>query len=227
MYTKGDFHIHTKYSDGQLTPKEVVNLAEKEFVDIIAVTDHNNTDGVDEAIEEGNKTGVRVIPGIELSTRFKNKRVHILGYFKDDSYKNEVFRKILYYVRAKKIVKIKEIFETSSDIKWQGEKLPIEIGIEILKFFGATVVLAHPILLSNDDFDEIAHMNFDGIEAKYFLNSKGDEERFINFANTNSLIYTAGSDFHGLVELYRIHGTIGCVNLNSYEIQRFLECIYK
>ena len=45
MYTKGDFHIHSTYSDGSLTPSQIVRLAKKRQVDIMAITDHNNTDG--------------------------------------------------------------------------------------------------------------------------------------------------------------------------------------
>ncbi len=61
MYTKGDFHIHSIYSDGSLTPSQVVRLAKEKQVDIMAITDHNNTDGVDEAIIEGRKNNIFVI----------------------------------------------------------------------------------------------------------------------------------------------------------------------
>ncbi|MCH5138408.1 PHP domain-containing protein [Clostridiaceae bacterium UIB06] len=83
MYTKGDFHLHTKASDGKLSSEELVNLAKKEGIDIIAVTDHDTTGGIDKAIITGQNIGVKVIPGIELSTLYENKNVHILGYFKD------------------------------------------------------------------------------------------------------------------------------------------------
>ena len=68
MYTKGDFHIHSTYSDGSLTPSQVVRLAKERHVDIMAITDHNNIDGIDEAIIEGRKNNITVIPGVELST---------------------------------------------------------------------------------------------------------------------------------------------------------------
>ena len=93
MYTKGDFHIHSTCSGGGLSPTEIVRLAKQKNVDIISITDHNNTDGIDEAIEEGKRNNIRVIPGVELSTRYNDCKVHILGYFKDDSYKNELLKK--------------------------------------------------------------------------------------------------------------------------------------
>lgn len=82
MCTKGDFHIHTIISDGYYTPTEVVIMAKEAGLDIIAITDHNTIDGIEEALEAGEKTGVKVIPGIELSTRYKGRKVHVLGYFK-------------------------------------------------------------------------------------------------------------------------------------------------
>ena len=109
MYKRGDFHIHSTFSDGGLSPGEIVHLAKQREVDIISITDHNNTDGVDEAIEEGMKVGIRVIPGVELSTKYNECRVHILGYFKDDSYKNELLREVLFKVKHKRISDIRNI----------------------------------------------------------------------------------------------------------------------
>ena len=99
MYTKGDFHIHTTYSDGSLTPSQIINLAKEKRVDILSITDHNNTDGIDEAIVEGRKNNITVIPGVELSTRYNECRVHVLGYFKDDSYKNDLLKEVLLNVK--------------------------------------------------------------------------------------------------------------------------------
>lgn len=95
MYRKGDFHLHTKVSDGKLSPKELVKLAQKEGTDIIAVTDHDTIGGLDEAIVEGENIGVKVIPGIELSTLYEDKSVHILGYFKNIEQIDFNFKKYL------------------------------------------------------------------------------------------------------------------------------------
>ena len=81
--------MHSTCSDGNLSPTELVRYAKKRKVDIISLTDHNDCDGLDEAINEGKRSDIVVIPGVELSTKYKENRVHILGYFKDDSYNNE------------------------------------------------------------------------------------------------------------------------------------------
>lgn len=122
MYKKGDFHLHTKASDGKLTPKELVNLSKKENVNIMAVTDHDTVSGINEAMIEGENIDIRVIPGIELSTLHRNKTVHILGYFKSIEDISPDFEKYLkemndYRVnRAEKIVKnLYDIFNIKLD----------------------------------------------------------------------------------------------------------------
>lgn len=222
MYKKGDFHIHSTCSDGGCTPKEVVMLSKKRNVDIIALTDHNNTSGIDEAIMTGDNIGVKVIPGVELSTVYNNTKVHVLGYFKDDSYKNELLIKILRNVKNHKISAIEHILGNSINFSGKKHNLYVETGIKILKFFGATVILAHPVLLNRGDFENIINMDFDGLEARYFSNSVEDTEYFLNIAKERNLIYSAGSDFHKYSNVYRTHGLIGDVYLNEEEIYNFL-----
>lgn len=86
MNEKVDLHLHTMVSDGRYKPGEVVRMAKKLGLSSIAITDHDSVFGVEEAILEGIKLGVEVIPGIEVSVDCKNE-MHILGYFID--YKNE------------------------------------------------------------------------------------------------------------------------------------------
>lgn len=83
MYKKGDFHLHTTASDGKFSPKELVNMASKENIDIMSITDHDTIYGVLEAVLEGKKLGIKVIPGLELSTLYYKENIHILGYFND------------------------------------------------------------------------------------------------------------------------------------------------
>ncbi|KGN01528.1 hydrolase [Clostridium novyi A str. 4570] len=111
MYKKGDFHLHTTASDGKLSPSELVNLAKEEGFDIIAITDHDNTFGINEAITCGTEIGVKVIPGIELSTRYNNESIHILGYFKDDSYKSDFFQNYLKDIQDYRIKRAKKILD--------------------------------------------------------------------------------------------------------------------
>jgi predicted metal-dependent phosphoesterase TrpH len=222
MYKKGDFHIHSTFSDGKYTPKEIVILSKKQKLDIIALTDHNNTSGIDEAIVIGEELGVKVIPGVELSTKYNNSRVHILGYFKDDSYKNELLIELLTYIKNHKVSAIRTLLGNSIELHNKKKYLSAETGIKILKSFGATVILAHPILLNRLDFEEIIRMDFDGLEAKYYSNKIKDTRYFLDIANKKNLLYTAGSDFHSCMNSCKTHGMIGDVYLNEKEIYNFL-----
>ncbi|HWO98462.1 MAG TPA: PHP domain-containing protein [Bacillus sp. (in: firmicutes)] len=75
-----DLHMHTTASDGALSPKEVVCKMKQLGKRTIAITDHDTMDGIEEAIAEGERIGVHVIPGIELTTYYQGQRVDILGY---------------------------------------------------------------------------------------------------------------------------------------------------
>lgn len=78
-----DLHVHSTASDGTFTPKEVVKLAAKAGLSAFALTDHDTVKGVDEAIESAKKLNLEVIPGVEISTRYKEKEIHIVGLFLD------------------------------------------------------------------------------------------------------------------------------------------------
>ncbi len=74
-----DLHLHTNYSDGTLTPYELVDLAERESLYAIALTDHNTVAGLPEFLSAGEKSSVKTLGGIEFSTEYFGKEVHIIA----------------------------------------------------------------------------------------------------------------------------------------------------
>jgi len=78
-----DLHVHTTFSDGTLTPQQVVRLAERVGLSAIAITDHDTVRGNQEAIQEGERLGVEVVPGVEVSVDFHAGTMHVLGYYID------------------------------------------------------------------------------------------------------------------------------------------------
>ncbi len=84
---KADLHMHTNYSDGKLSPRQLIDEAKKSGLSIISITDHDNVNAIGEAVSYGKENGVQVIPGVEISTDLGETEVHILGYFID--YKNK------------------------------------------------------------------------------------------------------------------------------------------
>ena len=77
-----DLHTHTTASDGSYSPTSIVELAKKVGVCAIAITDHDTTDGIDEALNAGLKNNIEVVPGVEISVGGTDD-MHILGLFID------------------------------------------------------------------------------------------------------------------------------------------------
>ena len=84
-----DLHVHSNKSDGSFTPSELVDYALAKGLSAFALTDHDTTDGIDEALAAASGKPVEVIPGIEFSTEYEGKDIHIVGLYID--YKSEVF----------------------------------------------------------------------------------------------------------------------------------------
>jgi len=83
MIDKVDLHTHTTHSDGFYTPEELILKAKLLGIKAISITDHDSISAFSEASAIGKKTGVEVIPGVELSTDIGESEVHILGYLFD------------------------------------------------------------------------------------------------------------------------------------------------
>jgi predicted metal-dependent phosphoesterase TrpH len=76
-----DLHVHSNASDGECSPTDVVSRAAEARVTVIALTDHDTLDGVDEAVAAGQRLGIRVVTGCEFSVRVRWGEMHLLGYF--------------------------------------------------------------------------------------------------------------------------------------------------
>ncbi len=81
-----DLHLHTTYSDGSLTPEQTVTEAAARAVTLIAITDHDEVDGIAPALAAAASCGIEVVSGVEINTTVGKEEVHILGYgFPTDS----------------------------------------------------------------------------------------------------------------------------------------------
>lgn len=90
-----DLHAHTSFSDGRLTPEELVAAAKEAGLSYLAITDHDTVDGIRHLYEQGlypSKT-LHIIPGIEFSCEVDEHDVHILGY-DFDIYNQELADKV-------------------------------------------------------------------------------------------------------------------------------------
>ena len=78
-----DLHAHTSFSDGSLTPEQLVELGVEKGLSALAVTDHDTVDGVERALNRGKQLGLEVVPGLEFSTRIEGRDLHLVGLLVD------------------------------------------------------------------------------------------------------------------------------------------------
>jgi predicted metal-dependent phosphoesterase TrpH len=220
---RGDLHIHTTASDGCLSPRQIIMLAKNRGIDTIAISDHNSIDGLAEATEAGKKYGVSIIPAVELSTRFNNESIHILGYFRNEKFNSTNFKQILKLVKTHRVHKLRKVLGGYRKHQANTKYLSSSEGINLLRTYGAAVVLAHPVRISKKNLSSLLSMPFDGIEAKYCRCNDYYTNFFINVALKEFSFYTGGSDFHTDNVSDHKHSLIGEPYLDSSEMQKFLE----
>lgn len=93
-----DLHNHTTASDGEYSPTELVQAAFDMGLGAVGVTDHDTLNGLDEALAVGEKLGIRVVPGVEVSLRFRRDyfvgTLHYLLYIPYDLLQDDAFRQM-------------------------------------------------------------------------------------------------------------------------------------
>ena len=83
-----DLHMHSLYSDGTFSVPELVKRSKEKGIKILSLTDHDTVEGLSETAEECIENNIKFINGIEISTEYNGKEVHILGYFIDEKDKS-------------------------------------------------------------------------------------------------------------------------------------------
>lgn len=130
-----DLHTHSIYSDGTMTPSELVCHAKQEGISAIALTDHDGIGGVSEAVLKGKEIGLEVVPGIEFSVQSATE-THILGYYVNTEAKalQTVLPEILRVRRERS-------YETEENLKKQGIDVSYEEALKLAP--GGLVGRAH------------------------------------------------------------------------------------
>ena len=146
---RADLHMHSAYSDGTLSIKKLMDYAKSKRLDIIAITDHDSTEGVQEALEYAKQINIRVIPGIELSTEHNGESVHVLGYFK-----GEIPQEIKEFSASQHKFRRERIYKMAQNmVELYGFKIDFE---RLMKPIG-TITRAHlirEINLSNPQYEK-------------------------------------------------------------------------
>ena len=161
-----DLHLHTLASDGRLSPTELIQLVVKQGLKTISITDHDSTEGLEEAYEAAKEfPDLRIIPGIEMSADVPGDEVHVLGYFLD--YHDEEFQATLTEFRSGRVDRAKVMVE-----KLDALGKPVEW--ERVQHFAGDGTVGRP------------HIALAMVEAGYF---KEPKEAFEEYRGNDGLAY--------------------------------------
>lgn len=154
-----DLHVHTNVSDGKYSPKEVVDIALKNGLKVLAIADHDTIDAyTDELIDYATSNNLILVPAVEISTKINKCGIHVLGYnfdLKDENFKNKLssFRNI----RHDYLHKVADKLETL------GYKVNV---IELDKVEAVTKAHISLDVISNKDNEQLLLDNFGHIPSK-------------------------------------------------------------
>ena len=249
---KIDLHCHTTASDGIKTPSELIDFASINDVKVLAITDHDTINGLEEAISYAGDKDIHLIPGIEFSIAFHGGSFHLVGLYVDYKYEpiitktrhlqevrdNRIYRIIddlashgisipVEEVQnesgggamgrphvARVLVKhgiahnINEVFRNYLVKGKPGyvpkERIALDEAISLIKGAGGIPVIAHPVSLNYNSFDEFETMlkgfvdqGVEGLEVYSSMHRPVEVEEFSRLVRKYNLIASGGSDYHG------------------------------
>ena len=184
-----DLHSHSTKSDGKDSPRELVGLAARAGISVLAITDHDTTSGWDEAITAARSNSIGLVPGIEISTRqligeSRRISVHMLAYLPDPTNQALLFElektRTSRVVRAQKMV---ELLQQDYDISWELVQAELEPGATIGRPAIADALVSIGVVPTRSDaFTSILHNR-----SKYYVS-----DHSLDTLEAISLIKNAG-----------------------------------
>ncbi len=247
-----DLHLHSTASDGTYSPEDLALLAFKKGLSAIALTDHDTLQGIEVCQQAGKALGLKVLPGIELSTSYEGIELHILGYYVSSTYSPFLEKLALFkeerYLRNQVILQRLQALGlgiTFEDLSTRDPKnsvltrahfanallhkgyvdytqqafdrylgkgkaayvpkklLESHECIQLIHDAGGVAILAHPTLYKLNRkqifglIQKLMSKGLDGVECYYPSYTPTQTKDFLNFCQSNKLLITGGSDFHG------------------------------
>src|SRR6266536_1983487 len=115
MPGKVDLHSHTLASDGALSPRDLVRKAIEHGVSVLAITDHDSTEGIAEArAEASRRPGFTLVPGLEINCDVEGAEIHVLGYLVD--HEAPWFQQFLREQRAERVARVYRMTERLAEL---------------------------------------------------------------------------------------------------------------
>ncbi len=122
MASRADLHTHSTFSDGVLSPTDLIDLAYRRGVRIMSLTDHDTIEGLPEALAAAARyPDLPLIPGVEISTDVPGNEVHVLGHFID--WQDQKFQRRLLHMRQSRVGRARKMVEKLAalgrPVSWQ------------------------------------------------------------------------------------------------------------
>lgn len=118
-----DLHCHSTFSDGTLTPQELIHLAKRIGLSGLSITDHDTLEAYPDAMKHAEEAGLELLPGVELSASHQGQSVHILGYA--FSLKSDAIRRLCEKHRERRLKRYHDILKVleAHDMVLPGEDI--------------------------------------------------------------------------------------------------------
>ncbi|MDA2922212.1 PHP domain-containing protein [Patescibacteria group bacterium AH-259-L07] len=198
-----DLHIHSYYSDGVYSPKELVQCAKELGLSTVCLTDHNGIDGVEEFLTTGQSLGMKVISGVEIYSYLdvgglsnNRKHIHILGY--DFDTKNKALNKALKKLQKRHIPQVKTTIKALQEHEWNIDEKKV---FDTKATYIGSATIAGVIIKDSQNWERIQKdfknrkiIPITEIIGKYFFKAYGRiyEESEISIEKAITLIKNAG-----------------------------------
>ncbi len=210
--TRVDFHCHSVFSDGALTPREIAEFLAAEGVAVAALVDHDCVDGLQEFRQTLARRDVGFITGVEITTQCCGQEAHLLAYGFDP-----VNPELLSVLRSLRHSRAPEVQSIAGSIRHRGSPVLEEAGatevgpegrLDILEAIalvhraGGRAFLAHPLLLKADPdeleqlLEQLKNQGLDGLEAIYEPFTEEQRTLLVDMARRLGLLVSAGTDAH-------------------------------
>jgi PAS domain S-box-containing protein len=209
-----NFHCHSIFSDGDLTPEALAANLSASGVRYAALTDHDTLEGLPRFQEALKKYGIAYLSGVELACQMNGREIHLLGYGFDtenpDLAATLLSMRQVHELEVHSIAgSIRKVGVNHSNLSYVSAissapdgKLAISEAISLIHRAGGCVFLAHPLFYETDPerlealIAELKNLGIDGIEAIFTEYTASQRESLQNIAAKHDLLISAGSDFH-------------------------------
>jgi PAS domain S-box-containing protein len=211
-----NFHCHTNFSDGDLSPEILAVNLSASGVRYAALTDHNTLEGFARFQEALKKSNISIITGIELTTQYHGRELHLLAYGFDPLHAE--LNATLISIRQKQPLEVHSVADSMrkvGSIRGNGQdftevisaapngELSLENAIQLIHRAGGKAFLAHPLYFESDinkldrHLADMKDLGLDGLETIYAPFTDEEQEALRGLAEKHDLIISAGTDFHG------------------------------